>query len=92
MRPTHTLLRRTKKLIGRLQDNAAEANRIIFLRIQKCLNRIGRSSCVVAPERRIHPIFRKKNIAGPLNFPEQVQRSTQVPFGRSGAQRMMQIP
>ena len=42
-------------------------------------------------ERRVHPAFRKEDVARPLNFLKQLETRAQVFLRRSSAQGMVQI-
>src|SRR5690348_7934329 len=80
-----------KKFISRLEYDAAKTDRIILLLRKKSSHAFGSVMAVLSAQRRVCPVRRKENVAGPLNFAEQLESPPDIFFGLGPAQRMIEI-
>src|SRR5437868_1124052 len=65
-KPSVNGLGSSKEFVAGLQNDAAQTDRIVFLRRKEIADGLGGGARVVAAERRVHPVFREEDVAGAL--------------------------
>ena len=89
--PAQSLAGSSKEFVAGLQNDAAQTDRIVFLRRKEIADGLGGGARVVAAERRVHPVFREEDVAGALNIAKHSQRRSDVFFRTGSTQRMMNV-